>query len=98
MASITATAKFFRLPCPSLFSFTTCIMDSAMGYIIIVVAVLLSHMLMKPVARMNPSTILSPLVPGARMMTRAMRVCRFHYSLAIPIMKPPRKRKMIESP
>ena len=40
----------------------------------LVVAVLLNHMLRNPVASIKPSTILSPLVPVARIINKAMRV------------------------
>ena len=76
------------------FSFITCMTDKAIGNIIIVVAVLLSHILIKPVARINPNMILLPLVPVRRTILSAILLCRFHFSIARPNRKPPRKRKI----
>jgi hypothetical protein len=65
-----------------------------MGNIIMVVAVLLSHMLRNPVAMMKPRMILLPLVPVLLTIWRAIRLWRFHFSMASPIMNPPMKRKI----
>ena len=94
MASMIVREKLERFPCPVWFSFITCITDKAMGNIIMVVAVLLSHILIRPVARMNPKTIRSPLVPVSRIIFNAMRRCRFHFSIASPNMNPPKKRNI----
>jgi hypothetical protein len=64
----------------------------AIGNIIMVVAVLLIHILIKPVASMNPSIILFPLVPVNFTILSAIRLWRFHFSIANPIMNPPIKR------
>jgi len=96
IASMIPSAKFATLP-DLLFSFTTKITEAAMGYIIIVVAVLLSHILNNPVARINPSIILLPLVPVMFTIVSAIRLCRFHFSIASPIINPPINKKMTES-
>ena len=54
-------------------SFITWITDNAIGNIIIVVAVLLIHILIKPVANIKPSTILLPLVPVILTIPKAIR-------------------------
>ena len=68
-----------------------------MGYIIIVVAVLLNQRLKNPVDMMKPNIILFPLVPVFLMRFRAIRLCNFHFSIAIPIKNPPINKKMMES-
>ena len=68
--------------------------DKAMGNIIIVVAVLLNHILSRPVASINPSTIRSPLVPVSRTMFNAILRCRFHFSIARPNINPPMNKKI----
>jgi len=55
-----------------------------MGNIIIVVAVLLSHILRKPEAIINPSIILFPLVPHRVRIAKAIRLCKPHFSIASP--------------
>jgi hypothetical protein len=62
--------------------------------IIIVVAVLLSHMLNNPVASMNPRMIRLPLVPVMFTILNAIRLCKFHFSMARPIMNPPINKKI----
>lgn len=69
----------------------TAITDNAIGYIIIVVAVLLSHMLNSPVESIKPSTMRSPRVPVALMILSAILLCRFHFSMAKPRTNPPKK-------
>lgn len=88
------SAKLRRLGLWSFFAYTTAMTDAAIGYIIMVVAVLLSHMLMKPVARIKPKIILFPPVPVNCTMERAMRLWRFHFSMPKPIMNPPMNRKI----
>jgi hypothetical protein len=66
-----------------------------MGSIIIAVAVLLIHMLMNPVANMNPRIIPFPEVPVIRMRFNAMRHAGDVFPRARAIIKPPRKRKII---
>ena len=94
MASMMVREKLAMFPSPLLFSFITWMTDTAIGNIIMVVAVLLSHMLNKPDANINPSTILSPLVPVIRIMLSAMRRCKFHFSMARPIINPPINKKI----
>lgn len=74
--------------------FTTVITDKAIGNIIIVVAVLLNHMLINPVEIIKPNIIRSPLVPVYFTIVNAIRLCRFHFSMAIPIIKPPRNKNI----
>jgi hypothetical protein len=73
---------------------TTAITETAIGNIIMVVAVLLSHMLIKPVEKIKPSNILLPPVPVKRMIFNAILLCRFHFSIPSPIMNPPINRKI----
>ncbi len=47
-----------------------------------------------PVAIINPKTMRSPLVPVMRTMFKAIRLCRFHFSIASPIINPPRNKKI----
>jgi len=49
---------------------------------------------MKPVARINPRIILLPPVPVNCTIDKAIRLCRFHFSIPNPIMNPPMKRKI----
>src|SRR6187200_3122825 len=89
-----ASEKLAILPSPLLFSFITWITDNAIGNIIMVVAVLLSHMLSKPVDKIKPSTILSPLVPVSLIMFNAILRCKFHFSIASPSINPPINKKI----
>ena len=54
----------------------------AMGNIIMVVAVLLSHILKNPVEIINPRITLLPLVPVIFIIFNAIRLCKFHFSIA----------------
>ena len=74
---------------------TVCVNTAnAMGTIIIVVAVLLIHMERKAVATIKPKIIRLLLNPTRRMVCKAIRRCRFHFSMAIAIKKPPKNRKI----
>lgn len=68
--------------------------DTPIGSIITVVAVLLTHMLRKPVASMKPPTMRTGDVPTARTVTSAMRRCRPQRCIASAIMKPPMNRRI----
>jgi len=46
------------------------------------------------VAIINPKIILVTLVPTILIIVSAIRLCRFHFSMAIAKMKPPRNKKM----
>ncbi len=71
---------------------------TAIGIIIIVVAVFEIHIERNAVAIMNPSTRRRGLVPTRRMMCSAIRRCRFHRCIDIAMMTPPRKRKLTSLP
>ena len=66
--------------------------------IIIVAAVLETHIDRKAVATMKPSTMRFGLVPIAETIERAMRWWRFHFSIAIARVKPPMNKKMMSLP
>ena len=68
------------------------------GIIIIVAAVLETHIDRKAVATMKPSTMRFGLVPIAETIERAMRWWRFHFSIAIARVKPPMNKKMMSLP
>ena len=61
----------------------------------IAVAVFEIHIERNPAATMNPSTIREGPPPIVRMILRAMRLCRFHFSIVRAIMKPPRNRTIV---
>ena len=69
-------------------------MERAMGIIIMVVAVFDIHMERKAVANMNPISILPGLMPKNIKTLIAMRLCKFHRSMARAIKKPPKNRKI----
>ena len=71
---------------------------TAIGIIIMAVAVFEIHIERNAVATMNPSTSRLGLVPVTRMICRAMRRCSPHRCIAMAMMNPPRKRKMTWSP
>ena len=77
---------------------TCAVMARAMGIIIMTAAVFDTHIDRKAVASMKPSRMRCVLVPTKAMMARAMRRCRFHFSMAEAMKKPPRNRKMMSSP
>ena len=63
-----------------------------MGSIISVVAVFDTHIDRKPVASIMPSTIRRGATPTRRSVSRAMRLCSCHFSIAMAMRKPPRNR------
>jgi hypothetical protein len=67
-----------------------------MGNIISAVAVLLTHMLRKADAIMNPIIIDNGLTPTKEIMRKAILLCKLDFCIAMAIMKPPIKRKIIE--
>src|SRR5690606_39656479 len=69
--------------------------DRPMGSIMIAVAVLLTHMLMKAVAIMKPPIWWLGLLPTASNTLSAMRLCRFQRCMASPRTKPPMNRNMV---
>lgn len=69
--------------------------DRPMGSIMMLVAVLLTHILMNAVAIMKPAICRLGWLPTASSVARAMRLCRFQRCIARPSRKPPRKRKMV---
>jgi hypothetical protein len=68
-----------------------------MGKIIIVVAVLETHMEINAVATMNPSRSRRGLAPTILMICKDMRWCRPHRCMAIARKNPPIKRKIVGS-
>ena len=64
-----------------------------MGNIIIVDAVLLTHMLIKAVAIINPAIILLGLVPDKDKIFKAILLCNPQASIADAIIKPPKNNK-----
>ena len=70
--------------------------ESPIGSIINVVAVLDTNIDRKPVASIIPSTIRVGSMPTLRRVSSATRRCRFHFSMAMAIKKPPRNRKTME--
>ena len=69
------------------------ITDNAIGSIIIVDAVLLTHMLIKAVVIIKPAIILLGLVPDKDKIFKAILLCKPQASIAEAIIKPPRKSK-----
>jgi hypothetical protein len=69
----------------------------ATGSIMIVVAVLETHMLATAAASMNAATTRGASVPTARTVASANRLCRSQRSVVAARKKPPRKRKMMGS-
>ena len=67
-----------------------------MGSIISVVAVFDTHMDRNPVASIMPRMMRFGCTPTWRRVSSAMRRCRFHFSMAMAIRKPPRNRKTME--
>ena len=65
------------------------------GTIIIAVAVFDIHMDKNAAVAMNPITILEGPPPMSRMIRRAIRLCKFHFSIVRAIIKPPKKRKIV---
>ena len=71
---------------------------TAIGIIIIAVAVFEIHIERNAVATMNPSTRRLGLVPTRRMICNAIRRCRPHRCIDMAMMNPPRKRKITSLP
>ena len=69
------------------------ITDNAIGSIIIVDAVLLTHMLIEAVVIIKPAIILLGLVPDKDKIFKAILLCKPQASIAEAIIKPPRKSK-----
>ena len=69
------------------------ITDTAIGNIIIVEAVLLTHILIKAVAIINPAIILLGLVPDKDKIFKAILLCNPQASIAEAIIKPPKNNK-----
>ena len=76
-----------------LFSETFEIIAIPTGSIIIVVAVLEINIDNIAVAIMKPKIILDFLVPVYFIILRATLLCKFHFSIASAMIKPPTKRK-----
>ena len=51
-----------------------------------------------PVAIIKPNNILAVLAPIYLIIVKATRVCKFHLSIAIARMKPPKNKKIISLP
>ena len=66
-----------------------------MGTIITAVAVFEIHMDKKADAVMKPSIIVDGLPPIRRIIQSAILLCNRHFSMAIAIIKPPIKRKIV---
>ena len=81
---------------PRLRSVTSASTEVAMGSIISAVAVFETHIDRNPVASIIPSTIRRGDSPTRRSVSSAMRRCRFHFSIAMAIRKPPRNRNTTE--
>lgn len=82
---IMANAKFLLACSLSCILITTEITDMAIGYIIMVVAVLLNHMLMKPVDKINPNKILFPLEPVYETIFKAILLWSPHFSIPVQL-------------
>ena len=68
--------------------------ERAIGNIIIAVAVLLTHILKKAAATINPKIIDFGATPTLDTMTSATLRCKSHFSIAMASIKPPKKRKI----
>ena len=64
-------------------------MDIPMGSIITAVAVFDIHMERNAVATIKPKMILETLVPIILIIFNAIRLCKFHFSIAMASIKPP---------
>ena len=62
----------------------------AIGNIITAVALLEIHIDINAVAIIKPSIIFTILVPIILIIFNAIRLCKFHFSIAIAIINPPR--------
>ena len=95
MPSIRAIPNFGGTFWSSLIRAVKASTDIPMGSIMTAVAVLETHMLMNPVAIMNPPISWRGLVPTSNTVASAIRRCRFHRCSARASMNPPMNRKMI---
>src|SRR6056297_3128551 len=99
MPNITQRAKFWSLFVnPSASLINKPMTDMAIGSITTVLAVLLIHMLNVAVAIINPKTTLFGVVPVILIIFRAIRLCKFTFSRAKAMTKPPKKRNKIGLP
>ena len=94
MPSMTPTEKECVSSSPNSFS-SSRMMASPIGTIMMAVAVLETHMDRNAAATMKPSTIRDGPPPIIRMILRAIRRCRFHFSMVSAIMKPPRNSTIV---
>ena len=74
------------------------ITERAIGSIITVVAVLLSHILRNPVEIINPKIILLGVLPVSLIIFKAILLCEPIFSIAVAKMNPPKKRKITGLP
>ena len=83
---------------PSLSSINSFITDIAIGNITTVAAVLLIHILIKPVAIIKPNTTLLGVVPVNFTIFKAILLCKFTFSKAKANIKPPKNKNIIGLP
>ena len=95
MPSMSAVAKRFWLAMPPTVSAVSMSTEVPMGSITTAVAVLETHMDIKPVASMKPRMMRLGEVPTSLTTTRARRRCRFHRCRPRAMRKPPMNRKMV---
>ena len=70
----------------------TLMIETAIGNIIMVVDVFMTHMLTAAAASMKPPTSERPSLPTRCRTVSAIRLCRFQRCIAKATMKPPRNR------
>ena len=92
VASTLADCGIFALPTSFSTRYSTL---RPTGSIITAVAVLLTHIEIKPVATINPAISRLGLVPISSTIPRAMRMCKFHFCIARASTKPPINRKIV---
>ena len=71
-------------------------MANAIGNIMVVVATFDNIAEINAVASINPNTILDGLLPVKSKILRAMRLCKFHFSIVRASKKPPKKINIVE--
>jgi hypothetical protein len=69
-------------------------MERAIGSIIMAVAVLLTHILRRAAATINPKIIDLGATPTLDTITRATLRCKSHFSIAMARMKPPKNKNI----
>src|SRR5699024_4414307 len=74
------------------------IIASPIGTIIIAVAVLEIHIDKNPVETINPKIIIFVFVPTTEIIVKAIRRCKFHFSIAKAIINPPINKKIVPLP